>query len=212
MSQLPLPKAHFSYNQWKMWTTNKKQYRDIYYKGGSFHVNEEMIFGKKIAEMLENDDPQVAFIPRLAKQEHKILTHVGDVPFLGYVDSFDPETKAFDEKKTGHVTSTGKPPWDIVKVYKWRQLDVYSLLIKLTEGKVKNRCTLTWIETEKVPKSIIFDGHQLTTDGFDLRMTGRIEIFERVITQVTRDQMYDDIIKAANEIRLDYAEFKKYNS
>src|SRR5574338_1078197 len=101
--QLNLPKKYLSYSQMNTWLKNKEAYRSRYYRGEKQHENPEMLFGKKIAKMLEDpkDHPVLSKIPHYSISEYGIKTEVDGIPVIGYIDSYDPDTKSFLEYKTG---------------------------------------------------------------------------------------------------------------
>lgn len=205
---LNLPKKRLSYSQVNLWNKNKEQYRTRYYRNEPLPENAEMIFGKTIAKRLEDNDPELAFIPRYDKAEHGIEVEIDGVMVQGYIDSFDPVKKKFREYKTGHLNLKGFPPWDIVAVHKHEQLPFYSLLIEETEGTVDPICHLDWIETEFKNKTIEFDGLTLETQSRDLFLTGRIETFERKIEPWERKRIREMIVRVAHEISADYTTFQ----
>lgn len=207
---LNLPKKYLSYSQLNLWLKNKDNYRAKYYRGEPSHENPEMIFGKKIAKILEDpkEHPILSTVPRYSISEHGIKTVVDEVPVLGYIDSFDPETKAFIEYKSGHLNSKGESPWNKVNVRKHEQLPFYSLLIEVTEGTVDRNCQLIWLETKFKSKTMEFDGHILESDSRELELTGRVEVFKRVITKWERIRMRNLIKQVAKEISEDFTNYQ----
>lgn len=190
-----------------MWLRSKETYRKSYYQDGRSFSTKETIFGKNIASELEKetvDDPNLAKVPRFSHPEYKLDLEIDGVPFIGFIDSFDPEGKAFREYKTGHRNKKGKSPWNIHKVYNHLQLPLYSLSIQKLFGEVQDKCYLDWIETDWHEKTIEFEGHTLSCGEKELHLTGYIETFERVITQKERDDTAKLLVTVAQEISDDY--------
>ena len=206
-----LNKDYLSYSAWNLWKTNKDEYRRIYYECGEKFNTTETIFGKKIAELLEKTY-ELKHVPRLPIAEHGIRVEVEGVKLMGYLDSFDIDQCEILEFKTGHLSRDGKVPWDQVKVEKHKQLDWYSFLVKEKHGKVKNKLSLVWLETEFENKSIEFAGHTLTTQTRELKLTGKVVTFWRIIYEWQRQKIKKEILEVAKEIEKDYEEYQRIKS
>lgn len=208
-----LPKKYLSYSAISLWEKNKDGFRKKYYENVPQKETPEMIYGKKIAKLLETgrfiDHQILGKIPRYSKPECKIEVMIEDVPVLGFLDSFNPETNAFIEYKTGRETIDGRPRWDKVAVHKHEQLDMYSLLIKEKYGSVDNLCHLVWLRTIFEQKTKEFSGMTLTSDTPNVRIDGHFEVFERRIFEYERQAIKDKIIKIAKEIEEDYEYYQK---
>lgn len=207
-----LPKPYLSYSAWSLWKKDKASFRRRYYEGEKGFETKETIFGKEIAKLLESDDvkhhPVLSKVPRYAISEYEIKTEYKGIKILGYIDSFDPVEFAFLEYKSGHASKDGKPPWDVVKVQRHEQLVFYNAFIRLMHGKAKRKCKLVWIETELANKTSMFKGIKLTSSRKEVRLTGRVEIFERTIFKYETDRLLKDIVKVAKEISDDYTEYQ----
>jgi len=211
---MKLPKAYLSYSAWSLWQKNKKQFREKYYENKKIPTSVEMIFGKKIAVIMENEeqtlkDPLLCMIPRYSEPEFEIITKIEDIPVKGFIDTFDPVYLRFGEYKTGHTSCEGLSPWTEEKVLKHTQLPFYSLLIKTMFGGVTDLCHLHWIETKMKKQTLEFDGHILNSDSKDVELTGKIVTFPRVILEEEREDIKKSIIQVANEISEDYSEYLK---
>lgn len=207
-----LPKKYLSYSACMQWMKSKDQFRKRYYENEPSLMTSEMVFGKRIASLLENDEevkkhPVLSLIPRLPVSEYSIEVDIEGIPVKGYLDMFNPEDNSFVEIKTGHLSKEGKVPWSNISVAKHLQLDFYSLLIKSKHGKVAPMCNLIWLETEFKNKTIEFDGHILTGETRELDLTGRFEIFNRRIHSYERDLAKSLIQKIALEISEDYTSY-----
>jgi len=200
-----LPKPYLSHSQMQLWLKDREAYKQRYYLNGPSFENAETIFGKKIAKMLEDGvkDPVLDRVPRYKSMEHRIEILVGDVPFLGVMDSFSPHFKRIIEYKTGKI------PWDDVRVRKHDQLIVYSLLSKLKYGKVDPWLRLVWMETRYKIETQMIGSRQMEGESNELEFTGKIEVFWRRVAEWERKKMRETIQKVAEEISEDYSKFIK---
>jgi len=178
---------------------NRQRFQDKYYRGIEGFVTPELIFGKKVGEMLEHGDESLAHISHGDVAEKKLEFEVDGIPVLGYIDSFRSEDSFIYEFKTG------KTPWTQGRVDKHFQLDVYSLGVEILEGKVNDECMLVWMETQKVEKP---KGGRATHAGaYEIEFTGKVKEFTRVITVEDRALAYDRIITTAQDISEDYTDW-----
>jgi hypothetical protein len=206
-----LPKKYLSYSQYALWNSSKVSYRKRYYENIPIKENAEMIFGKKIGRYLEEDHPEVDHIEKYDTPEHRIELEIDGVKLLGYIDSYDSKNKQFIEYKTSHKDKYGKDQWNALKVQKHEQLDWYSMLIQEKYGEVVDKCKLIYLETE-INDNLLYKGVKIFRKDRGLRLTGKVETFEREIEQWERDFIKEKIIKTANEIKEDYARWRKENN
>ncbi len=214
MCIMNLPKKYLSYSQYALWKKNRDQYRARYYENAPPFETAETIFGKNIAETLEDKNlvekhPVLSLIPRYSEPEYSVKVEIEGIPLMGYLDSYDPEGHAICEYKTGHLSIDGKVPWNDVKVAKHEQLPFYSLLIKTAHGKVDPKVKLVWIETKFKNKNIEFNGNTLTSQTRELELTGKFQVFERHIYKWELDKMKENIIKVAKEIHEDFTAYQQ---
>ncbi len=195
-----LPKPHLSFSQIELWIKARETYRKKYYAKDppQYAQSPEMAFGNEVTEAMERNEEWCAFIPRHKTFEHEMIFDIGGVKILAYIDNIDLETMTFREQKTGRT------PWTQNKVNKHKQLDIYSLGLQEKYGKINDKCELVHVMTEKVLKTKMFQGIELESDSYDLKLTGEYTIFERIITQQERDDMKTLIIKVAREIEEDW--------
>jgi len=200
-----LPKKYLSYSQMSLWQSNREGYRQRYYFDGPSFVTREILFGKRVAHMLENGikDPVLDRVPRYKLMEHRIEVKVGGVPFLGVLDSFSKQRKAIVEYKTG------KEAWNDLRCAKANQLVIYSLLTKVKYKKVDPWVRLVWIETRDGKETREFGGHTLIGKNNQIEFTGKIQVFKRRISEWQRAKMQKQIIKIAKEISDDYTKLKQ---
>ncbi len=204
-----MPRPYISYSSYSLWKKDKNAFRRKYYEGEKGFETRETIFGKRIAEMLEQNHKDIKHIPRYEVSEKKLECVLDGVKVMGYLDFFDPEKLRFIEIKTGHLSKEGKVPWDNVKVAKHEQLVFYSLLIKENFKKVSNRCVLIWLETEFVKKTSTVFGMKVESESTELKLTGKMRKFNRTILEKERKQLKIKIKEVAEEIKQDYELYKK---
>ena len=203
-----LPRGYLSYSAWDLWCKSKEAFRRRYYENEKPFETPETAFGKKIAEMVENDEHHgVLEIINYPKKEYEIDIVVDDLRLLGRLDQFHDTELRIHEIKTGHRNPKGKVPWDTIKVRKHKQLVFYSLLVELKHGTVHPEVILQWIETKFSRKSVEFDGHVLTTKSKELELTGYIKTFKRRVHKWERIKMLKDIKQSAREISNDYTQW-----
>ena len=196
-----LPRDHISFSQIELWIKAPETYRKKYYAKDppQYTQSPEMAFGNEVTLAMERGEDWVSFIPRYETFEHEMIFDIEGVPILAYIDNIDLNTMTFREQKTGRT------PWTQKKVDKHKQLDIYSLGLQEKFGKINDKCELIWVKTEKTPKKKMFQGIELESDSYDLKLTGEYKIFERIITQQERDDMKQLIVKVAKEIEEDFA-------
>lgn len=196
-----MPRKYLSYSAWILWKSNRQAFRDQYYKGEFKKFSSpETDFGTKIANMLEANDPEVDFIPRYSFSEFKVEVPFEETLLHGRIDSFCPETFSFMDHKTGRVAWTEK------KVYKLKQLVFYSLLCQMFCGKVNDTAKLVWVETSLTDEPLMYKGRILSRKK-EVRMTGKVEVFERIVTQEERDEMKEQLKRDIRDIKEDYIQW-----
>lgn len=196
-------KDYMSYSAYSLWKRNPEAYRRHYYDGEKTFETIETRFGSKVHEMLENNDPSLSHVPHYSTFEYPIEVVIEGNKIRGRIDSIDMARLRFLDFKTGHT------PWTKLKVRKLDQMPFYSMLLKEAYGKVDRICHLVWIETEFDKKSIQFDGHELTAQTRNLRLTGKVKKFKREISKWERTRIKKDLLKVCEEIKKDYAEYIK---
>lgn len=216
MSDLVLPKDYLSYSALSLWQRDPDGYRRRYYDGDPYVVTPYTEFGNKVGKSLETGnlfDPVLEKVPRYSHPEHKIEVDIAGVPFLMYLDSFDPSTLEVLEYKTGIIGPKGREPWDRVTVRKHIQLPIYTLGVKKKYGDYHPNIKLVWMETKwsVVDHEIHFQDQVLSERRRGLKLTGRVEIFDREIAEWELDRMEKLIRTAAEEISQDYLSWKKKN-
>ncbi len=195
-----------------LWMKNPAAYRRRYYENEDQVETPPMVFGKKIASVLENRDykefPLLAKVPFYSVSEHELDVMIGDVPVKGFLDLYEPKTYTFGEVKTGSISHTNGPPWSKAKVIAHEQLPFYSLLIKTAYGIVDPWTKLIWLETRYIMTKESVGSRVMEAEGRDLELTGKMKVYRRRIAQWERDRIKRMILKVAKEISTDYTEWQ----
>lgn len=206
---LTLPKEYLSYSAISLWHTNKNQFRDRYYLNKKPIDTKYTLYGKFIHESFDKD-PANAHIPRYEPREHEIRLEIGGVPIRGFIDSFNPDTLAFYEYKTGLIGKDGESRWTMQKVMEHKQLPFYSLLIREKYGSYNPNTVLILLETE-IKKNVLKKGNVDIILSEGLCLTGRSEMFCRKIDDKELDEIKNWIVTSAEEISNDYLLWKTKN-
>jgi len=193
-------REHFSWSQYNLWLTSKREYWKRYNQGYENKSNKYFAKGKELAKMLEgaevaqSNDPMqdviVKKIPKLDYTEDELVFKVGDKDVLCYLDGVNIDYKMFAEVKTGKI------PWTQERVDDHDQLLFYALAIWKLK-KVLPSSMLIWVETEE------------TENRKELNYTGRVEVFMREfkITELERfEQKVAHVIKEIEEY--EYEEYE----
>lgn len=205
---MKLPKPYLSYSQMRVWLDDKEAYRDRYYRGIEAPGSRYMLFGSEIAKGLEDGTIKIPALPQYQVKEYQCKVAVEGVPFYAYVDTYDPARHKLREYKTGTTRPDGGARWTDALVKNHMQLDIYSLLVEVKDGWVDEELHLDWIKTRpKVKTMVDAFGNVLQSQSSDLELTGEVESFARVITQVERDRMRILIRTVASEIAEDYRRY-----
>lgn len=207
MKKLILPKPYLSFSQYSSWLYSKDQYRSRYYENIPSVETREIIFGKKIAEMLEkktHEYPILAKVKQGSHNEYEIKTKINGVPILAYLDSCTPKTGKIYEYKTGHKE------WNQERVDNHDQLPFYAAALKSKHGKYNPLVDLFWLPTFIVPKKEIIDGIEFESkDSHDaeVKLTGELHVFKRKLSKIDVAQIEYNIQKVAKEISEDYESY-----
>lgn len=189
----PLLPCRLSWSSLSTWEKSKTEFYKRYILKEPIFETKELKFGKWFAQEIEkpiSQDETIELIrPLLGNyicHEHKvetsIITPIGVVPIISYLDAYDPGIGEY---------KTGKTPWTQKRVDEHGQLDFYNLV----KG-VPMKTTLYWVQTEN------------DTNG-NIRLTGKVQKFDRIITNKDIENMRGRLIKAAVEIHDYYQEIIK---
>lgn len=99
-----------------------EQWYRKYVLGEKEPPSKEMTFGSVVGKKLENDKTFLPVVERLSKMEHAFKVKFGDIPLVGYADSFCDQTfRKLREYKTG------KKEWTQKRADEHGQIDMYLL-------------------------------------------------------------------------------------
>lgn len=124
---------------------NKEQWFDKYVLGKKLPSSPELEFGKVFADAIEAGKP-LAPVTLLSKVEQPFEVMFGDIPLIGYADTFDHVNKnCIGEFKTGKKTN----PWTQNRVDDHGQITMYYLMNFITNKIPPKDMTsfLEWIPT-----------------------------------------------------------------
>jgi len=211
MKQIKLPKPHLSWSQMDLWRRSPETYRKQYYpeKKPKIHPSPEMRFGNYVTDEMEKGNPDFDFIPRLKEFERYFEWDFEGVKVIAYLDNgtYDIPLPEFNEQKTGRTV------WTQSKVDNHKQNVIYSLLVQKNLGAVNDLMRMIDVRTEKieeVEKYEVMPGIFTEKVTSKIRVTGEVNIKERIITQEERDEMEREIIRIGHEIAEDYAALGKF--
>ena len=187
---MKLPRGYLSWSQMDLFQKNPEEYKRVYILGEERNIsNPYLDFGKLLADGLEKNieldfelENLKLLLPKYKIAEKKIEVKMNGIKLLGYIDSFNPKTKAIYEYKTG------KSRWTQDRADKHGQLDFYSVLIYV-KYKVIPKIELVWVETEQ---------------NRIIRPTGKIQTFK--VKKDLKDvlKMMSKIQKVAKKISVMY--------
>lgn len=122
----------YSWSQHSSFGYSPKQWFDKYVMGIETPPSIEMLWGNVVGNRLASDPAFLPEVERATIFEHELRNKVGDIELLGFLDSFDPDTKVLLEYKT----SRNKKTWTHATANKHKQLDFYCYLIYMVH-KIK---------------------------------------------------------------------------
>lgn len=161
------PRGYLSWTQIDLWSRSPSLYIEQYMYGEREATTGRMAFGSKVALAFENgEDTDMdiealrAVVPRYKLPEHEIRVPFefrdGVVDLLGKLDTFDPDTCAFREYKTGTTV------WTAGKAQRHAQIDHYTALIWLAHKKMPPTIHLDWAQTEVWNDHVVLTGQVRT--------------------------------------------------
>ena len=161
--KLKLPKPYISSSQITTWHYSKGQYVDRYIFGIPTVESPELLFGKRVSELLEKGKwgreskivKQVLDrLIRYSKPEHELKatlsTPKGDVDVLGYIDSYSPlGTNVRIKKPRIMEYKTGAKLWDKKRADEHFQTQLYAGIIYKQTG-ILPEVKIQWVQTHRV--------------------------------------------------------------
>ena len=110
------------------WEYNKEQWAKKYLDNIKEPANPAMLFGHLIGQAIAQKHSQAPKVPHGSVWEYKMVAKVGNIPLLGYADSFEPSPPIMDEYKTHGVNG-----WSQKRVDEHGQFTMYALLLYLQD-------------------------------------------------------------------------------
>ena len=164
-----------------------EQWYDKYILGKAQKESAEMRFGKLVADSFQTDKP-LAPVTLYKVVEQPLSIVLGDIPLVGYIDTYNPETHDFREFKTG------KKAWTKKRAQEHGQLRMYALCLYVTH-KVKPEdytIHLDWIPTKDNGDFSISFVEPVKVYSFEVKLT---------MLDIVRFGAY---IKSTHKAMLDY--------
>lgn len=208
--KLNLPKSYLSSSACDLWERNPQDYREKYYLNSPGFSTPYTQFGKDFAYDIEKHPEKYPHIPKGSVSEFPVKWVIADVPVVGYLDSFEPNTKSIFEYKTSVNSS-----WDPVKVRKWKQLPFYAMCIREMFGSYDQNVKLVVMETQwgEVCKETKFGTQVIRECEKALAFKpGTLEnpiVFDRDIEPWEVDLMKERLVAIAQAISDDYTSYKQ---
>lgn len=137
-------KRPLSWSQISSFEYSPGQWYDKYILGNKQPESSAMLFGKEIGNRLANEPSFMPQVPRLPLFEYILEGMLGDIPLIGFMDSYHPHDTLYEYK-------TGKPPWTQKRADEHGQIDMYLLIIYLSLGVRPEEidCSLIWLPTQE---------------------------------------------------------------
>lgn len=126
-----------------------EQWYDKYVLNKQPPATQEMLFGSEIGRKIATDPKFLPQIPRYPIFEHEMRATLGGIPLLGYADGWDPSKSNLTLKYDLGEYKTGKKVWDQARADAHGQIDMYLLLLYLTEkiNPAEVLCKIHWLPT-----------------------------------------------------------------
>lgn len=125
-----------------------------------------MEFGKKFALAIENGAP-LAPVTILPVVEQKLEVMFGDIPLIGFIDTYDHDRRIVGEFKTG------KKEWTQKRVDEHGQIDMYLLMLFITHkiAPEEYSCFLEYVPTIENGDFSVSLKEPVTVTHFDTKRT-----------------------------------------
>ena len=107
---------------------DKEQWARKYLDNIKEPPNPAMLFGHLVGQAIALKHPQAPRVPHGTCFEYKMEASIGDIPMIGYLDSFEPSVPIMFEYKTHGVNG-----WDQKRVDEHGQLTMYALFLYLQD-------------------------------------------------------------------------------
>lgn len=119
-----------SHSQLATWEWSPEQWYNSYILGLRGDVTPNMTFGSLVGDSIGTPDSMVPDLKPPGTKEYKLEATVEGIPLIGYADHYCPDTRVLHENKT----TDNKSKWTKGKANKHTQIDMYLLMLYLSEG------------------------------------------------------------------------------
>jgi len=139
-------KRPLSFSQLSTWEYSQEEWMDRYILGKKFEGNPATRFGSEIGDAIGTPDSPVPDLNPPGVKEYRLTGEIEGIKLVGYADHYCPDTLELHENKT----SDNPKRWTTRKANTHRQIDMYLLLLNLTEGIPPEHvtCYLNFIQTK----------------------------------------------------------------
>jgi len=138
-------KRPLSHSQLSSFEYNPEQWYSSYILNKRVHPTPAMIYGSVVGDSIGTPDSLVPDLTPPGVKEYQLTAEVEGIPIVGYADHYCPETRVLHENKTSET----KGRWTQGKADKHTQIDMYLLMLYLSEGVPPEtvECYLNFIQT-----------------------------------------------------------------
>ncbi len=163
---------------------NPEQWYEKYILNKRSEENGAMRFGKYVGERLASDPTYLPEVPRGEEYEHELRCKVGNIPCIGFIDSYTKTTKLLLEYKTAGT------PWTQKKADGHGQLKFYALMLYLIDGIKPEDITIRLVsmQTKQNQDFTVSFVDNMKPDIFEVKLTMRdILTFGAELQKIVKD-------------------------
>lgn len=141
---------YLSYSKKKLFERSEELFSQVYFKGIELDSTERMMFGKDLADALEDgartsENEMIAhallYLPKYPRHEYKVRVKFDGISFLSAYDGYDSKQKGIGEYKTGRSS------WTQSRVDRDEQLTFYAMTHYFKWKKLPKWIRLHWLNT-----------------------------------------------------------------
>ena len=138
-------KRPLSFSQLNSWEYDPSQWYDSYVLNKRTPPTPAMLYGNVVGDSIGTPDSLVPELVTPGVKEYKLTAELDGIKLIGYADAYCPDTLVLHENKTSET----KGRWTQGKADKHKQIDMYLLMLYLSEGIPPERvtCYLNFIQT-----------------------------------------------------------------
>ena len=187
-------KRPLSHSQLSSFEYSPEQWYNSYILGSKFTPTPAMLFGNVIGDAIGTDTSPIPELAPPGIKEYRLTAEVEGIPLVGYADHYCPETRVLHENKTSET----KGRWTQGKSDKHTQIDMYLLMLYLSEG----------VPPESVTAYLNFIQTRPTGLGYRLHKEPKWKQFPLATKTMADLDKYQEYLLATVEAMHDYAEQK----